>query len=116
MFPDDECVELMLDAVARAHRAGIGIAMGTDSGVFAHGSSPAELGWLVRAGLSPQEALTAATSSAAELLGLPDAGRIAPGCVADLVVLEGDAWQLEKFQENLREVYQAGRPVLNGQS
>ncbi|WP_020392070.1 metal-dependent hydrolase family protein [Kribbella catacumbae] len=98
-----------LDAVARAHQAGVRIAMGTDSGVFAHGSSPAELAWLVRAGLSPQEALLAATSSAADLLGLADVGRIAPGHVADLVVLDGDLADLEKFRENLRLVIKSGR-------
>ena len=38
-----------LDAVARAHAGGVRIAMGTDSGVFAHGSAPRELAWLVRA-------------------------------------------------------------------
>ncbi|NIK61500.1 metal-dependent hydrolase family protein [Kribbella shirazensis] len=98
-----------LDAVTRAHQGGVRIAMGTDSGVFAHGSSPEELAWLVRAGLSPQEALLAATSSAADLLALPDVGRITPRTVADLVILDGDPWQLEKFRENLRLVIKSGR-------
>ncbi|WP_037361792.1 metal-dependent hydrolase family protein [Amycolatopsis orientalis] len=98
-----------LDAVARAHRAGVRIAMGTDSGVFAHGSSPAELAWLIRAGLSPAEALLAATSSAADLLGLADVGRITPGACADLVVVDGDLPGVEEFRKNLRCVIKSGR-------
>jgi imidazolonepropionase-like amidohydrolase len=98
-----------LDAVARAHSAGVRIALGTDSGVFAHGSSPTELAWLVRAGLSPQQALHAATASAADLLEISDVGRVAEGFVADLVVLGGEAWDLARFSENLRVVIQGGR-------
>lgn len=97
-----------LDAVRRAHAAGVRIAMGTDSGVFAHGSSPDELGWLMRAGLAPAEALVAATSSAADLLGLADVGRISPGRAADLVVLAGDLGDLHQFRDNLRMVFRAG--------
>ena len=97
-----------LDAVARAHAAGVRIAMGTDSGVFAHGSAPQELTWLAQAGLSPTASLHAATGSAAELLGLPDVGRLAPGCVADVVVLEGEWARFEKFEQNLRLVLQGG--------
>lgn len=97
-----------LDAVRRAHAAGVRIAMGTDSGVFAHGDSPQELAWLMRAGLSPQEALVAATSSAAALLELPDVGRVAEGYAADLVVLDGEGWDLDRFGERLRQVIQGG--------
>jgi imidazolonepropionase-like amidohydrolase len=49
-----------VDAVARAHSAGVRIAMGSDSGVFAHGASWKELGWLVQAGLTSAHALGAA--------------------------------------------------------
>lgn len=97
-----------LDAVTRAHAAGVRIAMGTDSGVFAHGSSPQELTWLVRAGLTPAEALWAATSSAADLLDLPDLGRVEVGCFADLIVLDGNPWDFSLFGENLRLVMQGG--------
>ena len=97
-----------LEAVARAHRAGVKIAMGTDSGVFPHGSSPQELVWLVRAGLSPQQALHAATASAADLLEMPAVGRLEPGKAADLIVLEGDVWDFERFGDNLAMVFQNG--------
>lgn len=100
-----------LDAVARAHAGGVRIAMGTDSGVFAHGSAPRELAWLVRAGLSPAQALHAATGSAAALLGRDDVGRVAAGLVADLVVLDGDLGDLEHFDRDLRLVLQGGEVV-----
>lgn len=100
-----------LDAVARAHAGGVRIAMGTDSGVFAHGSAPRELAWLVRAGLSPAQALHAATGSAAALLGRDDVGRVAAGLVADLVVLDGDLGDLGHFDRDLRLVLQGGEVV-----
>lgn len=98
-----------LDAVGRAHEAGVRIAMGTDSGVFAHGSSPRELEWLVQAGLSALEALKAATSSGAELLGLEDKGCIRAGAVADLVVLKNHDLDLSRFSHDLANRHQ-GRP------
>ncbi|MBM0123732.1 metal-dependent hydrolase family protein [Pimelobacter simplex] len=100
-----------LDAVARAHAGGVRIAMGTDSGVFAHGAAPRELAWLVRAGLSPAQALHAATGSAADLLDRDDVGRIAVGLAADLVVVDGDLDDLGHFDRNLRLVLQGGEVV-----
>jgi imidazolonepropionase-like amidohydrolase len=97
-----------LDAVGRAHAAGVRIAMGTDSGVFAHGSGPRELALLVRAGLSPQQALLAATGSAAQLLERDDVGVLQAGRYADIVVLDGDFWDLEQFAANLRLVIAGG--------
>jgi imidazolonepropionase-like amidohydrolase len=97
-----------LDAVGRAHAAGVRIAMGTDSGVFKHGVAPTELAAMVRAGLTPTAALHAATGSAAELLELSDVGRVAVGCVADFVVLDGDFWAFDDFNRNLRMVIKDG--------
>lgn len=98
-------------AVARAHAAGVRIALGTDSGVFPHGSSHRELSLLTEAGLTPEAALHAATGSAADLLGLTDVGRVAPGCRADLVVLGADPWDFARFSDNLTLVLQGGAIV-----
>ncbi|RBQ15844.1 hypothetical protein DP939_33070 [Spongiactinospora rosea] len=81
---------------------------GTDSGVFAHGSSHRELTMLVQAGMTPPQALHAATGSAAGLLELDDVGRIAVGCAADLIVLDGDAWDFTRYSGNLAMVIQGG--------
>jgi imidazolonepropionase-like amidohydrolase len=78
------------DVVRRAHAAGVTIACGSDAGVFAHGQNARELELLVEAGLTPAEALRAATATAARLLGRDDLGRIDVGASADLVAVDGD--------------------------
>jgi imidazolonepropionase-like amidohydrolase len=73
-------------AVARAVKGGVRIAFGTDCGVGEHGENAHEFELLVRAGLSPAEAIVAATSSAAELCNLTsEIGTVEPGKAADLV-------------------------------
>lgn len=84
---------LMKQNVALLHKAGVPILVGTDSPNpgTAHGASlHHELAMLVKAGLSPTEALTGATAKAADCFGLKDRGRIAKGMRADLVLVEGD--------------------------
>jgi imidazolonepropionase-like amidohydrolase len=67
------------------------IANGRDAGVFAHGDNARELELLVAWGMTPRDALRAATATAASVLGRGrDLGRIAPGYVADLVAFAGD--------------------------
>jgi imidazolonepropionase-like amidohydrolase len=86
--------ERRLALVGTLHRAGVGILAGTDAPL--RNSPPgfglhAELGWLVASGLSAREALHAATLGAATFLGLQDSlGTIAPGMLADLVLLDAD--------------------------
>ncbi len=82
-----------LESVRRLHAGGVRLLAGTDAPNpgTAHGASlHGELQWLVRAGLTPAEALMAATAWPAEAFGLDDRGRIAPGLRADLVLVEGD--------------------------
>ena len=80
-----------LQAVRDARRAGVIVGLGSDVGVFPHGESWRELAWLVRAGMSPAEALQAATVVNARALGLEGTvGEIWQGAFADLVAVEGD--------------------------
>ncbi|PSR21070.1 MAG: amidohydrolase family protein [Sulfobacillus acidophilus] len=75
------------ESVARAHAAGVKIAMGTDSGVGHHGTNLEELSHLVDIGMSPMQALVASTRQAAELLGWSDRlGTLQPGKLADVVI------------------------------
>jgi imidazolonepropionase-like amidohydrolase len=86
-----EAGPLMLDMARRAHAGGVRIAFGTDSGVSAHGDNAQEFALLVAAGLTPLEAIQAATVGAAEHLQISnDAGRLAVGMPADLVAVSGD--------------------------
>ncbi|MFK0298562.1 amidohydrolase family protein [Brevundimonas sp. NPDC090276] len=81
----------MLDMARRAHAGGVRIAFGTDSGVSAHGDNAQEFALLVRAGLTPLEAIQSATVGAAEHLKISnEAGRLAPGMPADLIAVSGD--------------------------
>ncbi|HZQ38748.1 MAG TPA: amidohydrolase family protein [Dehalococcoidia bacterium] len=85
--------EAHLDSFRRAMRAGVTLASGTDAGTPGnqHGRNAQELRLMVEHGLSPAEAIRAATTHAAALLGLADqTGRIAPGFAADLLLVSGD--------------------------
>ncbi len=79
------------DTVARARKAGVKLAFGTDAGVFPHGLNAREFALLVASGLTPMEAIQDATVRAAELLGWSDrVGRVTPGLYADLIAVTGD--------------------------
>jgi len=81
----------MLDMARRAHAAGVKIAFGTDTGVSAHGDNAYEFVLLVKAGLTPMEAIQAATANAADHLQISkDAGALTPGHFADIVAVTGD--------------------------
>jgi len=77
-------------AFASARTSGVTIANGSDIGVFPHGENARELERLVDHGLSPLEALRAATSTAAGVLGRGDIGCVRAGARADLVAFRGD--------------------------
>lgn len=103
-----------LESVRRLHAAGVPILAGTDAPNpgTAHGASlHGELDLLVRAGLSPREALAAATSRPAERFGLRDRGRIAPGLRADLVLVDGDPLTDIAATRAIRGVWKNGQRV-----
>jgi imidazolonepropionase-like amidohydrolase len=80
------------DSFQRAVQAGVRIAFGTDAGVFPHGENAGEFSLLVDAGMTPLQAIQAATTHAADLLGPPAQalGSIAAGQYADLVAVRGN--------------------------
>jgi imidazolonepropionase-like amidohydrolase len=98
-----------LDAFRRAAEAGVKVAMGTDCPVAPHGTNLRELQLMAENGFTPSQALVAATSSAAELMGISDeVGTIAPGKRADLVVVSGDPFNFEKLSNRIEAVYKDG--------
>lgn len=90
----EEVRAVHLENVRRAYRAGVKIAAGTDfiGGPFKHGENALELQLLVeRLGMTPAEAIAAATRNAAEALGLSHkVGTLAPSKLADVIVVDGD--------------------------
>ncbi len=100
--------------VAALHRAGVAILAGTDAGNpgTAHGASMhGELALLVQAGLTPAEALHAATALPATRFGLKDRGQISPGLRADMLLVEGDPTRDITATRNIVTIWKNGAAV-----
>jgi imidazolonepropionase-like amidohydrolase len=107
-----EVAEAHADSFRRAVAAGVKVAMGTDSGVTPHGRNLAELELMAKGGMTPAQVLAATTSSAAELLGLSDElGTLEPGKRADVVVVDGDPFELATLGDRIAAVVKDGRLV-----
>jgi Tol biopolymer transport system component len=107
----DRFMKVYLANIAAAHRAGIRIIAGTDIFFLPQGLHW-ELELLVKAGLSPLEALRTATSNAAAALGLGGRlGCISPGAAADLVVLEDDPLKDIRNTQKIYAIIQGGRII-----
>jgi imidazolonepropionase-like amidohydrolase len=107
-----EAVTRHRESFEMALQADVRIAMGTDSGVGPHGSNLQELTLMNEYGMPAPAVLKAATSSAAELLGVEDSrGSVAEGKLADLVVVRGSPFDLPGLGQSISRVYKRGRLV-----
>jgi imidazolonepropionase-like amidohydrolase len=112
-----QIVDQLKDALRRNVRIGVPFACGTDAGTpyNLHGGAPGEVIHMVEWGLPPTRALQAATSNAASLLRIPDAGRVEQGSAADLVLWDEDPLDDIKALLSPRLVMRGGE-VVSGSS
>jgi len=107
-----------LETARKAFKAGVKIAMGSDAIYTMFGENTRELGWFVKAGMTPEQALRTATSNAAALLGKEkELGAVAPGYLADLVAVEGDPLaDINVVLNNVKWVMKEGTVVVDRRS
>jgi imidazolonepropionase-like amidohydrolase len=102
-----------LEMFERAVHAGVKVAMGTDCPVAPHGTNLRELELMAAHGFAASQALVAATSSAAQLMGLADElGTLEAGKRADLLVVDGDAFDFSTLKERVEQVWKDGVRVV----
>jgi len=108
-------IERNLETARKAHKAGVKFAMGSDAIYTMFGQNTRELGWFVKAGMTPEQALETATTNAAELLGkAKELGAVAPGYYADLVAVEGDPLtSVDVAIDHVRWVMKGGAVVVD---
>ena len=94
--------------VSKAIERGVRIACGTDAPAIPHGRNAKELIALVDRGMTPAQAIRAATTVAAELIDVEDRGRLAPGLLADIIAVEGDPLEDITATERVRFVMKGG--------
>jgi imidazolonepropionase-like amidohydrolase len=104
-----------LETARKAFRAGVRFAMGSDAVYTMFGENTRELGWFVKAGMSPEQALRAATVNGAELLAMEKSlGAIRPGFLADIAAVEGDPLaDIEVAIQKVRWVMKGGTVVVD---
>lgn len=103
-------IQKNFEAMQRAVKAGVKLGMGSDAVFSMFGQNTRELTWMVKAGLTPEQALMTATTTAAELLGMTGTlGCVQPGCAADVVAVEGDPTKdVDAVVNHVRWVMKAG--------
>ncbi|AIG00602.1 amidohydrolase [Alteromonas australica] len=101
---------LIQSTFAKAHKSGVKIAFGTDSGVSAHGDNAQEFALMVEAGMSPADAILSATVNSADLLGISETlGSLEPGKLADMIAVKGNPLENIRLLESVAFVMKDGK-------
>jgi len=113
--PLRDYIEKNLESTRRAFKAGVKIAMGSDAVYTMFGQNTRELAWFIKAGMTPAQALAAATTIPAAMLGHErDLGAVAPGYFADLVAVDGDPLaDINVVIDKVRWVMKSGEVVVD---
>jgi imidazolonepropionase-like amidohydrolase len=114
---DREIGETQRENFRKAVKAGVKLTFGTDAGVYPHGDNPKQLAIMVKYGMTPMQALQAATTVGADALGRKDdIGAIAPGHFADVIAVRGDPLADIREMQHVRFVMKDGviyRPAIS---
>ena len=112
--PLQDYIQKNLESTKRAFKAGVALGMGSDAVFTMFGQNTRELGWFVKAGMTPEQALATATTIPARTLGhAKDLGAIAPGFYADIVGVEGDPLKdIDVVISKVRWVMKGGQVIV----
>ncbi|MFC5571292.1 amidohydrolase family protein [Lysobacter yangpyeongensis] len=108
---DREIADVQRENFRKAHAAGAKMIFGTDAGVYPHGDNGRQFRWMVKYGMTPTEAIQAATVNAAQALDRNDRGAIEAGRLADLIAVPGDPTQDVTLLEAVPFVMKGGDVV-----
>jgi imidazolonepropionase-like amidohydrolase len=106
---DRELGEAQRQNFRKAVKGGVKLAFGTDAGVCDYGTAGKQFAFMVKYGMTPMQAIQAATSSAADLLGRAEIGSIKLGKYADVIAVAGDPLQDVSLLENVQFVMKDGK-------
>ena len=107
---DRELGEAQRENFTKAVKAGVKLAFGTDAGVCPYGTDAKQFAYMVKYGMTPMQAIQAATSSAADLMGRSNEfGSIKPGKYADVIAVSGDPLNDVTLLENVQFVMKDGK-------
>jgi imidazolonepropionase-like amidohydrolase len=109
---DREVAQIQRDNFRKAYRAGVRMVFGSDAGVMPHGDAGKQFATMVQFGMTPVDAIRAATLNAAQAMGQEaDVGQIAVGRYADLVAVEGDPLVNVRLLEKPAAVVKGGKRI-----
>jgi len=109
---DREIAQIQRDNFRKAHAAGVRMLFGTDAGVMPHGTAGGQFKYMVQYGMTPMEAIQAATKSGAMALGREkDVGAIAVGRYGDIIAVDGDPLNDVRALEHVDVVIMGGKVV-----
>ncbi|HTQ63747.1 MAG TPA: amidohydrolase family protein [Puia sp.] len=106
--------QIQRESFRKAVKAGVKIAFGTDAGIYPHGWNAKQFNWMVKLGMTPMQAIQAATISAADLVGWKNKiGSVAAGKYADIVAVETNPLDDIQSLEKIKFVMKGGQVIKN---
>ena len=113
---DREVAQIQRDNFRKAHKAGVRMVFGSDAGVMPHATAGGQFKYMVEYGMTPMQAIQAATRNAAQALGRErDVGAIAVGRYGDIVAVDGDPLKDVRALEHVEVVIKGGEVVKQGE-